>query len=53
MCKSKLIQKYVSFTDFDNGSPTFYKRLMYALPHKKMEVQRQRIDSGEQMLRNV
>jgi len=39
-----------TYLDFDNGSPTFYKRLMFALPHKKMEVRRRRSESGDHMI---
>lgn len=45
--------KAYTYLDFDNGSPSFYKRLMYALPHKKMEVKRQRTESGEEMLQEI
>ena len=41
------------FSDFDNGSPTFYKRLMFALPHKKMEVRRRRSESGDHMISGI
>ena len=41
------------FSDYDNGSANFYKRLMLALPHKKENVQMERSESDEQMISGI